>query len=255
MVGRRFLVAALACGVVLAAGGAASAQDVGLTCTATGNGTIWNLGVTGASTPLGGFVAGFPGGTITDFAIAGFPGQPDTTGLPSGTSNGLFAFIPSGTAVVLHVTTSTPPTGPFNVAFINQAQTGYGPLFDCPFDSSANPNTPGGGGADWPIAIGDYNRDGTPDLFVTGPGPGTFFVNQAFPGRSGAAGRAKVALVKSEKVVVTKAGKVTVPLHATAAGKVVLAQKGSFTVRVKVKFTSSDGESSSKTVQVTFKTS
>ena len=253
MTGRRLAVAALVCGVVLSAGGAASAQEVGLTCKATGEGTTWNLGVTGASIPLGGFIAGYSGGTITAFSINGFPGQPDTTGLPPGTSNGLFAQIPSGTPVVLQIITSTPPDGPFNVAFINQAQTGYGPLFECPFASGPGPGIPGGGGADFTMAVGDFNADGSPDLVVTSPGPGTFFVDQVFPDRSRAAARAKVALVRSERMAVTKPGDVTVPLRATAAGKALLAQKGRFAARVKVTFKSSDGQSSSKVVKVTFR--
>ena len=134
MKGSRFAVAGvLTCSMVLATGGAASAEDA--SCTASGSGTTWDLAVEGPSTPVGGYVAGFPGGTIKDFSINGFSGQPDTTGLPSGISNGLFTQIPSGRDVVLRVITSAPPTGAFNVAFINTAQTAYGPLFACPFDS------------------------------------------------------------------------------------------------------------------------
>ncbi|MDO8732572.1 MAG: hypothetical protein Q7L55_08390 [Actinomycetota bacterium] len=237
---QRFVVAALACGAVLAAGGAANAQDAGVTCKATGTGTSWSLGVTGASVPIGGFVAGFPGGKITALSFDGFPGQPDTTGLPSGTSNGLFAPIPSGRAIVIHVVTSTPPTGLFNVAFINQAQMGYGSVFECPFETI-------------PMPVSAFNGDGSPEILLDSPGAGTFFVVQDFANRSRATVNRQVALVKPETVKVNEAGKVSVPLHATAAGKALLAQKSSFTAREKVTFKSIDGHSSSKTVQVTFK--
>ncbi|MDP1877779.1 MAG: FG-GAP repeat protein [Actinomycetota bacterium] len=250
MIGQRLFVAGLAFGLVLGSGGAARADDADLTCEATGKGTGWSLGVNGPSVPVGGYVAGYPDGTITGFSIDGFPGQPDTTGLPPGTSNGLFTQIPAGTDVVLQVITSSPPGGPFTVAFINQGQTGYGPAFSCPFASG-----PGSGGDGFSVAVADFNADGTPDLVVNAPGAGTFFVEQSFPGRSGIADRAKTALVAPAKAVVKKAGKVTIALRATTAGRAALAKDGRFTVRMKVTFKGKDGTASSETVKVTFKNS
>ncbi len=232
---KRFVAISAACGLVLLTGGVVHAEN-GLTCTATGKGTNWHLGVTGASVPVGGYVAGFPGGTVTTFSIDGYPGQPDTTGLPPGTSNGLFTQIPSGKPVVLDVTTSSPPTGPFTVAYINQAQTGYGPPFACPFGTGASDKA-------LTVAVADVNGDGMPDLIVSAPGSGTVVVEQTRP---------KKARVKPERVSVTQAADVTVPLHANATGKSLLAKNGKFTARVKVTYTASDGTTASKTVSVTF---
>lgn len=249
MTGQRPFMAGLAFGLVLASGGAARADDAVLTCEATGKGTGWSLGVNGPSVPVGGYVAGYPDGTITGFSIDGFPGQPDTTGLPPGTSNGLFTQIPAGTDVVLQVITSSPPGGPFTVAFINQGQTGYGPTFTCPFASGT-----GSGGDGFSVAVADFNADGVPDLVASAPGAGIlFFAEEGLADRSGADVRANAPLVASGKRVVKKAGKVTIALRATAAGKAVLAKEGRFTVRMKATFKAKDGTTSSKTVKVTFK--
>lgn len=251
MVKSRVFVGSITAGLLLVPAAIASAED-GLTCKATGGGTNWNLAVTGAPTPVGGYVAGFPGGSISSFAIDGFPGQPDTTGLPPGTSNGLFASIPPGRPVVIHVVTSGQPSGPFNVAFINQAQTGYGQVFPCPFEAFPNPVSTKSSD-DLGVAVGDPNGDGIPDLIFGAPGPGTLFVDQAAVTRSRDSAKAKAVLVRAERIVVTKAGEVTVPLRATAAGKAELIKKGSFSARLKVVFKPSSGASKSKSLLVTFK--
>ncbi len=192
----------------------------------------------GASTPLGGYVAGYPGGTVTNFTIDGFPGQPDTSGLPPGTSNGLFTQIPSGKDVVIRITTSSPPTGPFTVAPINQAQTGYGPSFACPI-SAAEPE-----GGSITVALSDVDGDGMPEVIVTTPRSGSIITQQA--------GGPRTPLVKPERRVVKMAREITIPLLLTAAGKAQLEQDGTYTVRVKITFRGTDGHKSIRFVRATF---
>ncbi|MDO9486603.1 MAG: VCBS repeat-containing protein [Actinomycetota bacterium] len=209
--------------------------------------------MSGSASPLGGYVAGFPGGTVTSFSIDGFPGQPDTTGLPAGTSNGLFVSIPSGRPVVLQVVTSAPPTEPFNIASINQSQTGYGPVFPCPFADFPIPaSTKESDGLG--IAVADVNGDGTPELIFPAPGPGVLSLDQVAVTQPPAGVKSTVALIRPERVRATKAGKISVQLRTTAAGRALLVRSGGFSARLKAVFKPKAGASTSQTIPVSFST-
>lgn len=231
----------------------ASASPTGNTCTAreSGTGAVLNIDIPPGAPGQGGFAFGGPGITIVNITIHNYSGTTSKAGLPANTS--LEILLSNQLApgpIVVDITASGPFTGPFNVVPANFPPSMYFDSFSCPFGGTMVPNNVF---TVEPRAVYDAT---TNRWYVTTdvPGPGTLWFSDP-PQRSvsSLAATAATPLVKSGKVVATKAGKVKLTLVPTAAGKAALAKSGSLKVPLKITFTPTGGKAATKTVTFTLR--
>lgn len=124
-------------------------------------------------------------------------------------------------------------------------------------DWNATSGAPGTGGSEPPITLGRLRalRDGTGRLGVTVPGPGAVrLVDDRAATRAVNLAASKKARVKAVKRTVKKAGKITLTIKPTKAGKRTLRRKHKLKVKVRISFTPSGAKSSAtKTKSLTLK--
>ena len=231
----------------------AAAAPTGDLCTASGSGTTFVLNITiPPSAPgQGGFAFGGSGITIVNITIHNYSGTPSSAGLPANTS--LESLLPNQLApgpIVIDITTSGPFTGPFNVVPANFPPSMYFDPFSCPLGGAVAPSN------EFMVDPRVVYDPATNRWYVTTdvPGPGTvLFGDSPQRSESSRAAAAAAPLIKSGKVVATKAGKVKLPLVPTVAGKAALAKSGSLKVPLKITFTPTGGKAATKTVTFTLR--
>lgn len=250
---RKLAVGGLISGAFFLPAGTAAASPTGDTCIATGSGTTFVLTITipQGAPGQGGFAFGGSGITIVNITIVNYTGTVSSAGLPANTSleRLLTSQLMPG-PIVVDITTSGPFMGPFTVVPANFPPSSYFDPFSCAFGEAAAPSN--AFSVD-PRAVYDPLTNRwivTTDV----PGQGTMaFSDPPLRSVSSAAAAAAAPLVKSGKVVATKAGKVKLHLVPTAAGKAALAKAGMLKVPLKLTFTPTGGKPRTKTVTFTLR--
>jgi Bacterial Ig domain len=100
------------------------------------------------------------------------------------------------------------------------------------------------------VARGVKLREGSTVITLVVPGPGAITAQEAGTAASAAARR---PLVKKSRKVVTKAGRVSLTIRPTTAGKRVLRRKGKLTARLRLTFTPTGGTPRSTFKKVTIR--
>lgn len=95
------------------------------------------------------------------------------------------------------------------------------------------------------------NPDGTADLNLTVPGPGSLAAEAAAPGAKSSG--AKTVVAARGTATASRAGNVKLVLKPTAGARRILRKKGKLAVSVKITFTPTGGTASSQPSRLTLK--
>lgn len=244
-----------ATGLLAATANGAIQSPTGDTCVVNGNGTTYTVVISFPSNApeQGGFAFGASGVKITDLRIAdsaGSGGNLSTANLPANTTAAWNLATPAavpGSSMTASLTTSAPVTGSFTVVPATAQHTAYYDPIICQFPKGT-PTPSNKFAVQRPFA---YNAaSGTWRAFVTVPGRGKVSYSQRKTRPSDTA----AVLVRSGNVSTSRAGKVTLTLRPTAAGKVSLKKSGSIRLSLSIEFSPTNGKPANKLLTVTLNT-
>jgi hypothetical protein len=230
--------------VLAATAGAVTRATSGDTCVVNGNGTHYTVVITLASTSpeQGGFAFGVPGAKVTGVKITG--GTTTQTLAPKTTAGLLLsAGAVPGASITASLSTSSAVTGSFTVVPMD-LQHAYLDAISCAFPQ-------GGITPSNKFTVGRFpysSTTGTWHSVVIVPSAGKVNFNQ----KATAANMAK-PLVQSGHISAYGAGKVTLTLKPTAAGKAALAKSGSIKLNLSVEFSPKNGKPGNKIIFLTLK--
>jgi hypothetical protein len=235
-----------------ASAGATANAPTGDTCTVNGSGTAYTITINIPSNgpEQGAFAVGSKGVTVGKIDASATPGSFSTTGGPAGAST---AFVLNNTAVpgasvTVAVTTSgpLPASGTFTITPANFDHTTWFNPVVCTFPNG----TPVPSNKFTAQKKATYSATtGTWREAVVLPGPGKVnFVHKTI-----AAGGTPRPLIKSGRMSVSKAGKVTLTLRPTAAGMAALTKSGTIKLDLNIEFSPTNGKPANKVVTLTLK--
>jgi len=247
------VVAVLVPGAVMVAGSSARSESPsGDTCTATGTGNTYRIGITIPSgTQQFGFAFGGNGAKITSVLIPGMNGSYSTQKLAPGTTGAWISDAPLTGAPVASLTTSGAVKG-LTIVPSSASQSSYFDSVKCTMASAA-----GARGVAFTVvvpvtydaAVGGWH------LTVNIPTAGAVSARQLEPTTGGGSAKpvTSKSLVQTHMVTMKSGGKVTLTLKPTAAGADALMANGSIKAELHVTFDASDGRTAAKTVDLTLK--
>jgi hypothetical protein len=257
-VGAGLAVITAAC-LYAATAGAAARTASGDTCVVNGSGTTYTILITlpPNAPEQGGFAFGASGVSITNVTV------PQTSGGAGGSGGGSFstgnlpanttaawnlagpAAVP-GSSITASVTTSAALTGTVTVVPANGQHTAYYDPIVCQFPKG----TPTPSNAFTVASRFAYDAaSGTWRSSVKVPGPGKVNFNQRKLKPTDSA----TLLVRSGRVSVSGAGKVTLTLHPTTAGKAALKRSGAIRLNLSIEYSPTNGKPANKLMKVTLK--
>lgn len=239
--------------------GAAVQTPSGDTCVANGNGTAYTLVITlpPDAQEQGGFAFGASGVKITDVKIPGTPGNGgaaragnlSSENLPANTTamwNLTTAAVP-GSSVTASLTASAAVKGSFVVVPTNAQHTAFYDPIVCQFPKgTATPSSKFTiqGRFVYESATGTWRSS------ITVPGPGKVNFNQ----RRVRPSDKTTLLIQSGRVSAGGAGKISLRLRPTTAGRVALRKSGSIKLNLSIEFSPTNGKPANKLLTVTLKT-
>jgi hypothetical protein len=229
--------------------GAATLAPSGDTCSATGTGTSYTvvINLPANAAEQGSFAFAAPGTTITNINAPGTGGALTTTNLPPNTSAAwhMTADAVPGQSVTASLATAGPVSGSFRLVPGDARHTTWYDAVVCSLAKTAAPSNRFSVHKPFTYSAASGTWRGT----VVVPGPGKVL----YVHRTLAVHGTPKPLIWGGKVTTWRAGKVTIGLKPTPAGRAQLAKAGVLRLSLNVEFSPKSGKPSNKVIGLTLR--